>query len=48
MLNKLKGKEEIENSESEVYNSDRVPLKHEAVDSMILYILEGNLPEAEQ
>ena len=38
MINKLKGKEEMENSESEVYNSDGVPLKQEeAVDSMILY-----------
>ena len=29
MINKLKGNEEIENSESEVYNSDSVPLKQE-------------------
>ena len=38
MIKKLKGNEEIENSESEVYNSDGIPLKQEeAVDSMILY-----------
>ena len=49
MLKNLKGNEEIKNSESEVYNSDGVPLKQEeAVDSMILGILEGNLLEAEQ
>ena len=38
MINKLKGNEEIENSENEVYNTDDVPLKQEeVVDSMILY-----------
>ena len=38
MINKMKGNEEMENSESEVYNSDGVPLKQEeAMDSMILY-----------
>ena len=38
MINKLKGKEEIENSESEMYNIDGVPLKQEeAVDLIIQY-----------
>ena len=38
MIKKLKGNKEIENSESEVYDSDGIPLKQEeAVDSMILY-----------
>ena len=37
MIKKLKGNKEIENSESEVYNSDGMILKHEeAVDLMIL------------
>ena len=38
MIKKLKYNKEIENSESEVYNSDDIPLKQEeAVDSIILY-----------
>ena len=37
MINEFKFKEEIENSESEVYYSDSVPLKQDVVDSMMAY-----------